>query len=139
MGIKQRSQGFFWLAALILAIFSVIGWMRFQQTLRHWYYLVDLGIWPHPVYLAVSGGLIGIGFGLALIFHLSRSRFTLFAIRILEIVLLIWLWIDRIFIGMRESFLLLLAGTVMITLIVIACDRFIFRRNSYVQKAEQDA
>lgn len=135
----RRVRRIYWWSALILAIPAISGWMRFQQALRHWYYLIDLNIWPHPIYIAVSGGLIGIGYSLALIFHFAKMRFTSTYVRFLGITLLIWLWIDRIFIGIRESFSLLFAGTIFITICVIGFDIFLFRKNSYSTKAGDNA
>jgi len=128
----------YWLTALALTILATVGWMRFQQSLHHWYYLIGLKLWPHPLYLAISGGLIGIGYSLALIFHLARKSFTPFYLRVLGITLLIWLWIDRIFIGMRDSFYLLLTGTILITVVMIALDIFIFHKNRYPEKEDND-
>jgi len=131
----RKTRRIYLLTTAILVIPAAAGWMRFQQALRHWYYLIDLNVWPRPIYFAVSGGLIGIGYSLALIFHFLKLRFTEVYLRILGITLILWLWVDRIFVGIRESFRLLLPVTILITLFVISFDVFLFRKNSYLTKA----
>lgn len=134
----RKTRRIYWLTTGILVIPAAAGWMRFQQALRHWYYLINLNIWPRPIYFAVSGGLIGISYSLALIFHFLNLRFTSVYQRILGITFIIWLWVDRIFISIRESFRLLLPGTILITLFVISFDVFLYRKKSYLTKASNN-
>ena len=131
---KNKTRRIYLLTILFIAIIATIGWMRFQQALRHWYYLISINLWPHPFYLAITGGLIGIGYSLALIFHFTQKPFTGLYLQLLGSSLIIWLWIDRIFIGMRESFPLLLAGTILITIMLILLDILIFKKNAYLKK-----
>lgn len=132
---RGKAQYVFWGTALSLAAISLIGWMRFQQALRHWYYLLELTLWPPPIYLAASGGLIGIMYALGLIFHLTKQSFTALFLRITSAVLILWLWVDRIFFSIRGSFSLLLAGTIFLTILLIGLDLFLVRKNIYRMKA----
>ena len=108
---KKRARRRYWISAFFLTLYALVGWLRLYQTLLYWYYFLELGLWPHPIYLAVSGGAIGIGYSLALIFHLARFKHTARYIRFLGILLIVWVWIDRIWIGMRDSFIFLLPIT----------------------------
>lgn len=130
-----KAQYIFWTTALSLAAISLVGWMRFQQALRHWYYLLELTLWPPPIYLAVSGGLIGVLYALGLIFHLTRQSFTAPFLRVTSAVLILWLWADRVFFSIRGSFSLLLAGTIFLTILLIGLDLFLVRNNIYCMKA----
>jgi hypothetical protein len=130
----RRERRINWITALISIIIAVIGWMRFQQALRHWYYLIELGLWPPPIYQAVSGGLIGTAHSLGLLFHITRRSFTPAYLRLINALIFIWLWIDRIFIGLRDYFALLLAGTVFLSLCLVMIDLLIYRHIRYPQK-----
>jgi len=131
---SKKTRRIFWATSLVLIMISALGWMRFQQALRHWYYLIELDIQPHPIYSAVTGGWIGIAYVLGLLFHLARKSFTAIYLRFSGVAVLIWLWIDRIFISKRVFFSLLLAGTVFLTLCMIAFDGFLFQKNGYVRR-----
>jgi hypothetical protein len=127
---KKRIRRRFWTSAFLLAVFTLVGWLRFQQALRYWYYLIEIKLWPHPLYFAASGGLIGLGYGLALLFHLLRFRYISLYIRVLTALFLIWLWIDRIWIVTRESFLPLLPITILITVCTIGLNLLYIRRTT---------
>ena len=79
-------------------LYALIGWLRLQQTLVYWYYLLELNLWPHPIYLAISGGAIGFGYSLALFFHFLKFQYKALYIRFIGILLIFLLWIDRIWI-----------------------------------------
>ena len=136
--ITKHPKRLHWLTAFATAGISAVGWMRFQQTLRHWFYLIDINLWPHPIYLAITGGLIGIGFSLGLILHLTANPHTNQFLRILCVILVVWLWVDRIFIGMRESFTILLASTLLITICLVLLDQLVFQKVVYKSKKADD-
>ncbi|MDO9547074.1 MAG: hypothetical protein Q7J07_10060 [Pelolinea sp.] len=137
--ISRKTHRIYWLSTFLLAIYALIGWLRFQQTLSYWYYLLELDLWPHPVYLAISGGLIGIGYSLALVCHLFRVRYTPQFIRVLGIALIIWIWIDRIWIGIREGFIDLLPVTILITACTISIDILLVSKLDYKQVKVENA
>jgi len=128
-----------WTAAFLSITIAIIGWMRFQQALRHWYYLIDLGVWPPPIYQAITGGLLGITHSLGLIFHFTKRAFTPAYLRIVNALIFIWLWIDRIFIGIRDYFLQFLAGTIVMSLCLLFFDFFVYRNITYAHKMREDA
>ncbi len=136
---KKRARRRYWISAFLLMLYALVGWLRLQQTLLYWYYLLGLGLWPHPLYLAVSGGVIGAGYSLALIFHLVRFKYTARYIRFLGILLIIWIWIDRIWIGMRDSFTSLLPITIIITVCTIGLDLLLVRKTQYKKKIKKHA
>jgi hypothetical protein len=136
---KKRARRRYWISAFLLMLYALVGWLRLQQTLLYWYYFLGLGLWPHPLYLAVSGGVIGAGYSLALIFHLVRFKYTARYIRFLGILLVIWIWIDRIWIGMRDAFLFLLPITILITGCTIGLDLLLVRKIDYIKKSQEHA
>jgi len=136
---KKRARRRYWISAFFLIMYALVGWLRLQQTLLYWYYFLELGLWPHPLYLAVSGGLIGIGYSLALIFHLTRFKYTARSVRFLGILLIIWIWIDRIWIGMRDTFISLLSVTILITGCTIGLDLLLVRKIEYTKKNKEHA
>jgi hypothetical protein len=55
----------FWVSALAVIFFllAAAGWLRVQQTIEHWDLLAEWGIWPGPLYNALSGvawGAVGL-------------------------------------------------------------------------------
>jgi len=42
-----------------MLMFSLFGWLRLQQSVSSWVFLIQLGIHPGPLYLALSGTLWG--------------------------------------------------------------------------------
>jgi len=136
---KKRARQRYWISAFLLMLYALVGWLRLQQTLLYWYYFLELSLWPHPFYLAVSGGAIGIGYSLALIFHLARFEYSARYIRFLGILLIIWIWIDRIWIGIRDSFILLLPITIIITGCTIGLDLLLIRKTEYKKKNQKHA
>ena len=136
---KKWARRWYWIAAFMLMLYALIGWLRLQQTLLYWYYFLELNLWPHPLYLTVSGGMIGIGYGLALVFHLFRFKHTALYIRIVGILLISWIWIDRIWIGRRTSFIALLPITMLITFCTIGLDLLFTRKIEYQKKIEENA
>jgi hypothetical protein len=135
---SKKDRRVAWNAAVVMIFIATIGWMRFQQALRHWYYLINLGVWPPPVYQAVSGGLIGISFSLGLIFHILKRPFTISYLRVINALLFVWLWIDRIFIAIRDYFLLRLAGTISISVCLLCVDILLYRKITYPTMKVED-
>jgi len=131
---KRRARRRYWISAFFFMLYALVGWLRFQQTLLYWYYLLELNLWPHPIYLAISGGALGIGYSLALIFHFIQYKFMPLYFRFLGIALIIWIWIDRIWIGMRNSFVLLLPITIIITGCTIGLDLLLVNKIEYKKK-----
>lgn len=136
---KKRARRRYWISAFLLMLYALVGWLRLQQTFLYWYYFLKLSLWPHPLYLAVSGGVLGIGYSLALIFHLSRFKYTARYIRFLGILLIIWIWIDRIWFGMRDAFISLLPITIIITGCTIGLDLLLIRKIEYIKKNKEHA
>ena len=131
---KRWSRRRYRISAFFFMLYALVGWLRLQQTFQYWYYLLELNLWPHPIYLAISGGTIGFGYSLALIFHLFRFKYTALYIRFLGIALIIWIWIDRIWIGMRNSFVLLLPITIIITGCTIGLDLLLVNKIEYKKR-----
>ena len=136
---QRKNRRRYWFSASILFFFALVGWLRFQQTLRYWYTFIELDVWPHPLYSAITGGLIGIGYGLALIFHLSHITFTPRYIRILGVIFLAWIWFDRVWIAVREAFISLLPITILITVCTIGLDVLLIHKITYKMKHDEQS
>jgi len=93
-------------AATLFCLFwyALLGGLRFYETLKYQSYLVGLNVWPRPLYIQLSGLLIGLGFSLALFFVVFKLRCTPLYIRALGSLFLAWLWFDVIWLGTREAF-----------------------------------
>ena len=135
---KKRARRRYWASAFFLFLYALVGWLRLQQALLFWYYFLELGLWPHPLYFAVSGGVIGAGYSLALIFHFVHFKYTAKIIRVLGILLIIWMWVDRIWIGIRDAFISLLPITIIITGCTLGLDLLFIRKIEYIKKSEEN-
>jgi hypothetical protein len=114
------------LAALCLAPYALLGWLRFSQGLAYRDYLTTLALWPGPQYIILSGLAIGVSFSLLMLALLLRTRFAPPLARIVCMLFLGWLWVDRIWLGTRESFyyqltvnLLISAATLLIAFVLV--------------------
>jgi len=111
-----------WKRAIALAAFSVyalMGWLRLGETLRFWHYLKKLRLIPGPLYVAISGGAIGLFFTAAfilLVLHIKNARFFT---RIVSILFLMWWWFDRIWLGRREAFYAQLGISILVTALTL--------------------
>ncbi len=91
------------LLAYGLLFFGVMGWLRVGQTIPLWAVLQALGVWPGPLYLAVSGALWGTfstvaAVGLWLGLRWSR-KFTIFT----GLFIAVTYWIDRLFLARSSA------------------------------------
>ena len=98
-------------------IYSLMGWLRLRETLRYWHYLRSLRLYPGPLYLAVSGGMVGLLFTVIFFLILFRSRISTVFTRITSFLFLLWWWADRIWLGTREAFVTHLSTSVLITVL----------------------
>jgi hypothetical protein len=139
MDLRSKKVRFkYWLTACLLAVYALVGWLRLQGALSYWYYLLELGLRPHPLYLLISGGLIGLGYSLAFLLHLLRHRGAPILVRIFGIGLIVWVWVDRIWIGIRETFFNLLPITLLITTCTISLDILLVRKLEYKQAKKEE-
>ena len=88
----------------LLPFYALIGWLRLYEAMNYWGYLVDLNIWPRPLYFAITGAALGTGFTLAWVFLLLKLKISGLFIRVLGGAFLLWFWTDRIWLSIREAF-----------------------------------
>jgi hypothetical protein len=86
----------FWISVALFLGFSFLGWLRLQQSIVNWQWLVSIGVTPGPLYLAITGGLWGVaglaaGIGLWL-----RWPWARLVAKIAVIFLVISYWADRL-------------------------------------------
>ena len=118
----------------LLPGYSLIGWLRFAEALRYWDYLLELNIWPRPLYFAITGAIIGAGFALAWVFLLLKLKMSWVFNRILGWVFLLWFWIDRIWLSMREAFFNQLLIALLITAVTLAWMFLLTRKTDLPRK-----
>jgi len=87
------------LIAFGLLILSLTGWLRLGQTIARWDSLLEAGIQPGPLYLAVSGFLIGLGALTGGVAVWRRSRSAPRLALLMLVVWVVWLWVDRLWIA----------------------------------------
>ena len=118
----------------LLPGYALIGWMRLVEALRFWDYLLELNIWPRPLYFAVTGAAIGASFTLAWVFLLLKLKVSGFFSRVLGGVFLLWFWIDRIWFSMREAFFNQLLIAFLITTVTLAWTFFLTQKINLPRK-----
>ena len=117
--IKQSGLWFRIIPLFLLPVYALIGWLRLAEALKYWDYLLELNIWPRPLYFAITGALIGAGFTLAWIFLLFNIKVGILFGRILGWVFLVWFWVDRVWFSLREAFYNQLVIAFLITAITL--------------------
>ena len=122
----------------LLPIYALIGWLRLHESLNYWDYLIELNIWPRPLYFAVTGGLLGLGFTLAWIFLLLKLKSSARFNRILGMIFLIWFWADRIWLSLREAFFNQLFIAFLITAITLGWMFLLIHKTDFKQKVKPD-
>lgn len=102
---RKRPGRSFWLKILAagLLILSVSGWLRLQQALAGWRDLTEIGIQPGPLYIAVTGGLIGAGGLVAALSVWLRSRRGFQFTRVFALIWQAWAWADRLWVSSAEN------------------------------------
>jgi len=114
-----------------------MGWLRLHGALTFQDYFTTLNIWPRPIYLAISGGMIGVSFTLAVLLILFNCRYANKYARWLAIVFLMWFWVDRIWLSVREAFYNQLEIGLLITLGTIFWAFILVRRKDLHQKPKE--
>ncbi len=100
--VPRRS---FWLKLLAAGLLLILlsGWLRLQQAIADWQTLVQIGLKPGPVYLAVSGALIGVGGLGCLIGVWLRSKWGFGFTRGFVLVWQAWTWADRLWLAHSDT------------------------------------
>jgi len=122
----------------LLPIYALIGWLRLHEALNYWDYLTELNIWPRPMYFAVTGGLLGLGFALAWIFLLLKLKASARYNRIFGAIFLIWFWADRIWLSLREAFFNQLFIAFLITAVTLCWMFLLIHKADIKQKVKPD-
>jgi hypothetical protein len=121
----------------MLGIYALMGWLRLCGALTFQDYFTTLNIWPRPIYLAISGGMIGVTFSLAVFFLLFNRRYAYKYARWLAVVFLLWFWADRIWLSVREAFFNQLEIGLLITLVTLIWAFTLIRRNDLHEKPKE--
>jgi hypothetical protein len=127
---------------LLLVIFgllglSIYGWLRFQQSLALWDILIQIGIWPGPLYLAISGavwGMLGLVAGVGLFLRKNwAARFTQAAV----LFMAAWYWFDRLVLVKSEAAQANLTFMVLLTILSVAFTFAVLRKIEQIHKVEE--
>ena len=121
----------------VLLAYALVGWLRLYNSLRFWSYLQELGIWPRPLYLALSGGAIGLGFLMASFLLAIHSRVSVRVVRIICLLFLVWFWADRIWFSDQQAFILQLPISILISLVTVLLILFIIPPVSAAEGVKQ--
>jgi hypothetical protein len=123
---RLRSGRSFWLKFLAagLLVLSVSGWLRMQQSIIDWQYLVEINLQPGPLYLMLTGGMIGLLSIVAAMSVWLRKRWGFVFARIIIIIWQAWNWADRLWIARSDTALtgwpFALGATIVIMVFVFA-------------------
>ena len=118
----------------LLPVYALIGWLRLSEALRFREYLVELNIWPRPLYFAVTGAVLGAAFTLAWFFLLIKFKWSGRFNRLLGFVFLFWFWIDRIWFSLREAFFNQLFVAFLVTAITLGWMFLLIQRTDLHRK-----
>ena len=115
-------------ALSISFLYALMGWLRLRESLRYFYYLRSIQLYPGPTYLAVSGGTAGALFTAAFFLILFQSRITPDYVRIVSLIYIAWWWADRIWLGRPESFERQVFLITLVTLLTLFFAFFLVRK-----------
>jgi hypothetical protein len=96
-----RRKRSFWSKLLIagLLLLGLNGWLQLWLALDNWGLLEAIGTRPGPLYLALSGGLLGLA-GLAAGLGLwARTAWSPVAVGAVILLWLVWSWVDRLWLS----------------------------------------
>lgn len=136
---KKKSGG--WRRVILLCLlplYALIGWLRLYEALNYWGYLLELNIWPRPLYFAITGALLGAGFTLAWIFLFLNWKASGLFNRILGVVFLAWFWFDRVWFSLREAFYNQLLTAFFITAITLSWMFLLILKTDLARKVAPD-
>jgi hypothetical protein len=128
--------------SLLLVIFgllglSIYGWLRFQQSLALWDILIRIGVWPGPLYLAISGAMWGIlGFAAGIGLFLRKN----WAVRFTQIAVLFmaaWYWFDRLVLVQSEAAQTNLVFMVLLTILAVAFTFAVLNKVERITKVKE--
>jgi hypothetical protein len=118
----------------LLPGYALIGWLRLAEALHNWDYLLDINIWPRPLYFAISGALIGAGFTAAWVILLLKLKFSGRFSRFLGSIFLVWFWVDRIWLSLRDAFFNQLFVAFLITSITLIWMFLLTQKTDFQRK-----
>lgn len=99
--IPAHRKHSFWSKLLTagLLLLGLNGWLRLWLALDNWGLLEAIGTRPGPLYLALSGGLLGLA-GLAAGLGLwARTAWSPVAAGAVILLWLAWSWVDRLWLS----------------------------------------
>lgn len=116
------------LIAYGLQILSLTGWLRLGQSIARWDSLAEAGIQPGPLYLAVSGFLIGLGALIAGVAVWRRSRAAPRLALLMLVVWVVWFWVDRLWVATSPTTLSNAPFLLGASIIILAGSFYALRR-----------
>ena len=122
----------------LLPVYALIGWLRLSEALRFQGYLLELNLWPRPLYFAVTGAVLGAAFTLAWFLLLIKFKWSGRFNRLLGFVFLLWFWFDRIWFSLREAFFNQLFVAFLITAITLGWMFLLVQRTDHPRKEAHD-
>lgn len=93
----------FVLILMICILISLSGWLRIKSTLLSYRYLIEIGLYPHPLYLILWGSVVGLLFLAAILFLLLNKKWALTYLRWSAALYLALLLIENIFLPSASS------------------------------------
>jgi hypothetical protein len=104
---------------LILVAISLLGWLRMVESIYLYSYLLEIGLSIHPIYLILSGGLIGLLFLVSAIFIILRINHSIVLARIIALVWGGLYLFENLILSQSINFFTLLITTIIIGLIFL--------------------
>lgn len=87
---------YIWVLAAILLLFALMNALRLRSALAAWASLVAFGTHPGPMYIAVTGGVFGLAFLVAVAALVARWRSARWPVTVVVLAYALWYWVDRI-------------------------------------------
>ncbi len=95
---RKRAKRSLWTVAevIVFLLLSLNGWLRLQQAVSYWSILEQLKLYPSGLYLAITGGLMGLSglaAGLVLWFRRPGADWVALAVAVTWLAMT---WVERL-------------------------------------------
>lgn len=100
---KNKRPFLFKLLSLILLLMALYGWLRFGQSIYQWKFLLDFGVNPSPLYILVSGLLIGVVLTTALIAFWFQLKWSTRFVQVSVVLAALYWWLDYLLLTQNQA------------------------------------
>ena len=116
-----------WVIMIGFGLLALSGLQRFGVSLTSWYWLTNAGVTPGPLYLALSGALLGLLGLLAFFWLLLRGRAYGRVVMAAALLFALIYWLDRVLISRADGLGANLVFAILVTIVSLLFTALVLR------------